>query len=117
MPRWCGPVSSRSGSSRPAPAAPPAPRPPAVGLAAAGQQRITVSGLDLLHGPTGWVVLEDNLRVPSGIGYALTNRDRGRTALPNLYRDAEAAGLVDPAESIALLRAALADAAPAGCDG
>ena len=81
------------------------------------QQRITVAGLDLLHGPDGWVVLEDNLRVPSGIGYALTNRDSGRAALPKLYAEAEAAGLVDPGESIALLRAALADAAPPACAG
>jgi uncharacterized circularly permuted ATP-grasp superfamily protein len=95
----------------------PGHRPAAVGLAAAGQQRITVSGLDLLHGPRGWVVLEDNLRVPSGIGYALTNRDSGRAALPQLYAEAEAAGLVDPGEAVALLRAALADAAPAGCTG
>jgi carboxylate-amine ligase len=92
-------------------------RPAAVGLAAPGQQRITVSGLDLLQGPDGWVVLEDNLRVPSGIGYSLTNRDSGRAALPGLYSDAEGAGLVDPAESISLLRAALADAAPPGCAG
>jgi uncharacterized circularly permuted ATP-grasp superfamily protein len=92
-------------------------RPAAVGLAATGQQRITVSGLDLLHGPDGWVVLEDNLRVPSGIGYALTNRDSGRAALPQLYADAESAGLVDPGEAVALLRAALADAAPPGCTG
>jgi uncharacterized circularly permuted ATP-grasp superfamily protein len=92
-------------------------RPDAVALAATGQQRITVSGLDLLLGPDGWVVLEDNLRVPSGIGYALTNRDSGRAALPQLYGEAEAAGLVDPAESVALLRAALADAAPPGCAG
>ncbi|MBB3676671.1 circularly permuted type 2 ATP-grasp protein [Modestobacter versicolor] len=98
-------------------AASPGLRPGAVGLAAPGQPRITVSGLDLLHGPDGWVVLEDNLRVPSGIGYALTNRDSGRAALPQLYADAEAAGLVDPGESIALLRAALADAAPPGCPG
>jgi carboxylate-amine ligase len=90
-------------------------RPAAVGLAAAGQQRITVSGLDLLHGPAGWVVLEDNLRVPSGIGYALANRDSGRAALPQLYADAEAAGLVDPEEAVALLRAALSDAAPPAC--
>ncbi|WP_138733440.1 circularly permuted type 2 ATP-grasp protein [Modestobacter excelsi] len=92
-------------------------RPDAVSSAAAGQQRITVSGMDLLLGPGGWVVLEDNLRVPSGIGYALTNRDSGRAALPQLYAEAEAAGLVDPAESVALLHAALADAAPAGCAG
>ncbi|MEU2350501.1 circularly permuted type 2 ATP-grasp protein [Modestobacter sp. NPDC049651] len=89
----------------------------AVGLAAAGQQRATVAGFDLLRGPGGWVVLEDNLRVPSGIGYALANRDSGRAALPGLYAAGEAAGLADPAEASALLRAALADAAPPGCDG
>jgi len=98
-------------------AASPGNRPAAVGFAVPGQQRITVSGLDLLHGPGGWVVLEDNLRVPSGIGYALTNRDSGRAALPQLYAGAEAGGLVDPAESVALLRAALADAAPQGVTG
>ena len=98
-------------------AASPGLRPAAVGWASPGQQRITVSGLDLLRGPDGWVVLEDNLRVPSGIGYALSNRTSGRTALPGVYADAEAAGLVDPTEAVALLRAALADAAPAGCDG
>jgi uncharacterized circularly permuted ATP-grasp superfamily protein len=38
-------------------------RPAAAGYAATGQQRITVSGMDLLLGPDGWVVLEDNLRV------------------------------------------------------
>jgi uncharacterized circularly permuted ATP-grasp superfamily protein len=92
-------------------------RPAAVGWAAAGQQRITVSGLDLLRGPDGWVVLEDNLRVPSGIGYALSNRTSGRTALPDLYAEADAAGLADPTEAIALLRAALSDAAPPGCAG
>ncbi|CCH86318.1 conserved protein of unknown function [Modestobacter italicus] len=95
----------------------PGHRPDAVGAAVPGQQRITVAGMDLLLGPDGWVVLEDNLRVPSGIGYALTNRDSGCAALPQLYAGAEAAGLVDPAESVAMLRAALADAAPAGCTG
>jgi carboxylate-amine ligase len=95
----------------------PGNRPAAVGFAAPGQQRITVAGLDLLHGPHGWVVLEDNLRVPSGIGYALANRDSGRAALPQLYGPAEAAGLVDPGEAVALLRAALADAAPPACTG
>jgi uncharacterized circularly permuted ATP-grasp superfamily protein len=95
----------------------PGHRPAAVGWADPAQQRITVSGLDLLRGPAGWVVLEDNLRVPSGIGYALSNRASGRAALPGLYADAEAAGLVDPAGAVALLRAALAEAAPPACDG
>src|SRR5207253_10718422 len=95
----------------------PGHRPAAVGLAAAGQPRITGSGLDLLHGPEGWVVLEDNLRVPSGLGYALSNRDSCRAALPQLYAGAEATGLVDPTEAVALLRAALAEAAPEACSG
>ena len=92
-------------------------RPSAVGLAGPDQCRITVAGLDLLHGPDGWVVLEDNLRVPSGIGYALANRDSGLAALPQLYAEAETDGLVDPGESVALLRAALTDAAPPRCSG
>jgi uncharacterized circularly permuted ATP-grasp superfamily protein len=95
----------------------PGHRPEAVGWADPAQQRITVSGLDLLRGPAGWVVLEDNLRVPSGIGYALSNRVSGRAALPGPYADAEAAGLVDPGGAVDLLRAALADAAPPACEG
>ncbi|MCW2697703.1 MAG: uncharacterized protein JWR62_2788 [Modestobacter sp.] len=89
----------------------------AVGLAWAGQQRITVSGLDLLRGPDGWVVLEDNLRIPSGIGYAISNRDSARWAMPQLYGDPAVAGLADPHEAVDLLRAALVDAAPPRCDG
>ncbi|MGI8756082.1 MAG: glutamate--cysteine ligase [Acidimicrobiales bacterium] len=36
--------------------------------------RSHVSGMDLVHDGTVWRVLEDNLRVPSGMGYALQNR-------------------------------------------
>jgi uncharacterized circularly permuted ATP-grasp superfamily protein len=95
----------------------PGHRPDAVGLAWPGQQRITVAGLDLLRGPEGWVVLEDNLRVPSGIGYAICNRESARAAIPQLYDTPEAAGPADPREAVDLLRAALVDAAPPGCDG
>ncbi len=98
-------------------AASPGLRPGAVGMAWVGQQRITVSGLDLLRGPDGWVVLEDNLRVPSGIGYAISNRDSARAALPQLHADPRAAGLADPHDAVGLLRAALVDAAPPRCDG
>jgi carboxylate-amine ligase len=90
-------------------------RPGAVGLAAPGQQRVTVAGLDLLHGPDGWVVLEDNLRVPSGIGYAIVNRDSSRAALPGLF--AGVGGLAEPHGAVDVLRAALADAAPPACTG
>lgn len=86
-------------------------------LAAPGQQRATVAGLDLRHGSRGWVALRDHLRTPSGIGYAISDRVSGRAALPELHAAAEAAGLVDPGEAVPLLRAALADAAPPACTG
>lgn len=90
-------------------------RPAAVSLARAGQQRAAVAGLDLLRTADGWVVLEDNLRVPSGLGYAIVNRDSARAALPGLYADRP--GLAEPTEAVDVLRAALADAAPPACDG
>ncbi len=36
--------------------------------------RAHVSGMDLVRDQDGWLVLEDNLRIPSGIGYAVQNR-------------------------------------------
>lgn len=37
--------------------------------------RAHVAGMDLIHDASGsWHVLEDNLRVPSGLGYAVANR-------------------------------------------
>ncbi|KQS68507.1 circularly permuted type 2 ATP-grasp protein [Modestobacter sp. Leaf380] len=86
----------------------------AASLAVPGQQRVTVAGLDLLHGRDGWVVLEDNLRVPSGLGYAIVNRDSSRTALPQLF---DGMSLPEPHEAVAVLHAALADAAPPACTG
>lgn len=92
-------------------------RPGAVGLAWPGQQRIAVAGLDLLQGPDGWVVLKDDLRVPSGIGYAISNRDSAAAALPGLYRAQSAAGVADPYRAVDVLRAALVEAAPPRCEG
>ncbi|MEI4273019.1 circularly permuted type 2 ATP-grasp protein [Klenkia sp. LSe6-5] len=93
----------------------PGHRPGAVPLAGPGQARATVAGLDLLRGPDGWVVLEDNLRVPSGIGFAIVNRDSTRAALPGLLADRPA--LPEPHDAVAVLRAALVDAAPPACSG
>ncbi len=90
-------------------------RPRAVSLASPGQQRVTVAGLDLVHGPGGWVVLEDNLRVPSGLGYAMVNRDSSRAALPELFVGMEA--LAEPHTAVHVLKAALCDAAPPACAG
>ncbi|SDO42117.1 Uncharacterized conserved protein, circularly permuted ATPgrasp superfamily [Klenkia soli] len=90
-------------------------RPGAVSLAGPGQARVTVAGLDLLRAADGWVVLEDNLRVPSGLGYAIVNRDSARAALPALFDGVP--GLAEPHEAVVVLRAALADAAPPACTG
>ncbi len=47
--------------------------------------RAAVSGIDLVRDSAeGWLVLEDNLRVPSGIGYAMTSRRLVRSVLPDL---------------------------------
>ncbi|MDQ6665955.1 MAG: circularly permuted type 2 ATP-grasp protein [Acidobacteriota bacterium] len=48
---------------------------------------VTVVGTDLIRGPDGrFVVLEDNLRVPSGVSYMLTGREIVKRMFPALYR-------------------------------
>ncbi|MGY1809814.1 circularly permuted type 2 ATP-grasp protein [Blastococcus sp. SYSU D00669] len=86
--------------------------PDAVGLAWAGQPRATVAGTDVLRTEDGrWVVRADNLRVPTGLGYALAERDAVRAAAPELLPG----GLADPRDAVPVLRRALADAAPPAC--
>ena len=49
---------------------------------------ITVTGTDLLRLQSGeFVVLEDNLRVPSGVSYMLTNRRVMKRTFPQLFRN------------------------------
>jgi carboxylate-amine ligase len=72
-----------------------------------------VLGFDLLHTPSEqWVVLEDNLRVPSGLGYAVANRRTAAAALPMLH---PWPGLLTPESVGADLLAALSAAAPPRC--
>jgi uncharacterized circularly permuted ATP-grasp superfamily protein len=48
--------------------------------------RIHVAGVDLIRTPEGDVrVLEDNVRVPSGVSYVMTNRSAMVTALPDAF--------------------------------
>jgi uncharacterized circularly permuted ATP-grasp superfamily protein len=48
---------------------------------------VTVAGSDLIRTPDGsFVVLEDNLRVPSGVSYMLTSRRVMKQIFPTLYR-------------------------------
>jgi uncharacterized circularly permuted ATP-grasp superfamily protein len=74
--------------------------------------RVHVSGIDLVRDNTGeFRVLEDNVRVPSGVSYVMTNRRAISTALPETiaeHRIRPVAGY--PRRLLAALRAA----APAG---
>lgn len=90
-------------------------QPAASSLVPGGTPRATVYGLDLLTDQHGrWVVLEDNLQVPSGLGYALANRRSAAAAFPELHR--EAGSLQSPDSTGRLLHRALMDAAPPRCE-
>lgn len=91
--------------------------PPAgqVGSAGAEPAPAVVAGMDLLRTGDGrWLVLEDNLRVPSGLGYSVLVREVASTAVPTLRPTVDVA---DPSSAIALLAAALRACAPAGAAG
>jgi uncharacterized circularly permuted ATP-grasp superfamily protein len=56
------------------------------GIQPANGVRIHVAGVDLIRTPAGDVrVLEDNVRVPSGVSYVMTNRSAMITALPDAF--------------------------------
>jgi len=87
--------------------------PAARDLAPGGRPRAVVLGFDLLHSPSGqWVVLEDNLRVPSGLGYAVANRRTAAAALPMLH---PWPGLRSPESLGTAMLSALAQSAPPNC--
>jgi glutamate---cysteine ligase / carboxylate-amine ligase len=77
--------------------------------------RAQVAGVDLVRdGGGNWYVLEDNLRVPSGIAYAMQNRRLTESVLPELPRPD---GLLSVEETPRLLLRALREAAgPAAGD-
>jgi carboxylate-amine ligase len=86
----------------------------AVGMAWPGQPRVTLAATDLVRTSAGWVVVGDDLRTPSGLGFALAARNDLRAAVPSLFDDAS--GLVDPSDAVPVLRLALEAAAPPTCD-
>jgi uncharacterized circularly permuted ATP-grasp superfamily protein len=73
---------------------------------------VTVVGTDLIRTPEGnFVVLEDNLRVPSGVSYMLTSRRVMKHIFPTLFRKCR----VRPIEQYSqLLLSALKSLAPEG---
>jgi uncharacterized circularly permuted ATP-grasp superfamily protein len=76
--------------------------------------RIHVSGIDLIRDAAGdFRVLEDNVRVPSGVSYVMTNRRAMSAALPEVFQHHR----IRPVSSYPRrLLAALRAAAPAGAD-
>ena len=49
---------------------------------------VSICGTDLVRLPDGsFAVLEDNLRVPSGVSYMLANRKVLKRVFPTLFRD------------------------------
>jgi len=72
---------------------------------------VALCGTDLVRTHDGFLVLEDNLRVPSGVSYMLANRRALKTGFRNLFRDHRVRGIEHYGR---LLRQTLAELAPAG---
>ncbi|HEY2734918.1 MAG TPA: carboxylate--amine ligase/circularly permuted type 2 ATP-grasp protein, partial [Polyangiales bacterium] len=63
--------------------------------------RAHIAGMDLVRDGNGvWSVLEDNLRVPSGLGYAVQNRRLSDHVWPDLTRPANLLGVDDLAPQL-----------------
>lgn len=84
------------------------------GMAPPNGARIQVAGVDLVRDGQGrFCVLEDNVRVPSGVSYVMTNRRAMASALPEVFAEHQIRPVSDyPRRLLQALRAA----APAGVD-
>ncbi|MFT4009376.1 MAG: circularly permuted type 2 ATP-grasp protein [Nocardioidaceae bacterium] len=82
------------------------------GFAPPNGVRVQVAGIDLIRDEDGdFRVLEDNVRVPSGVSYVITNRRAMTNAMPEAFGDFS----VEPVSAYpGRLLAALRAAAPAG---
>lgn len=77
-------------------------------VVAANQVRIQVAGIDLIKDEAGvWRVLEDNVRVPSGVSYVISNRRVMAQTLPELFVSMRVTPVGDyPFQLLKALRAA-----------
>lgn len=91
------------------------------GLTPANGVRVHVSGIDLVRDGDGrFRVLEDNVRIPSGVSYVMTNRRALTSALPEVFADHRIRPVRSyPARLLAALRASARRAAcrtrPSSC--
>ncbi len=75
VPRWL--VTSSDGFRR-----------EGVNVAVPNGARCLVAGIDLVRGDDGkWLVLEDNIRNPSGVSYLIENRATMTRVMPGLFRN------------------------------
>jgi uncharacterized circularly permuted ATP-grasp superfamily protein len=82
------------------------------GIEPANGVRVHVAGVDLIRDGNGdFRVLEDNVRVPSGVSYVMTNRRALSAALPEVFADHRIRPVSQYSQA---LLAALRKAAPAG---
>ncbi len=79
--------------------------------------RVHVSGVDLIRDEDGaFRVLEDNLRIPSGVSYVIENRRVMTQTLPSLFAEARVRPVdAYPARLLAALRAAAPDGVTDPC--
>jgi uncharacterized circularly permuted ATP-grasp superfamily protein len=86
----------------------------AAGIRPASGVRVHLAGIDLVRGADGVMrVLEDNLRVPSGISYVVENREALTRVFPGLFLEQQ----VQPvAAYVGTLLDSLRAAAPAGVE-
>jgi uncharacterized circularly permuted ATP-grasp superfamily protein len=82
------------------------------GIDPAGGVRVQIAGIDLIQDPEGnFLVLEDNLRTPSGVSYVLENRAVMKRTFPKIFEEAH----VRPVDDYALrLAQALGGLGPHG---
>ena len=73
---------------------------------------VAVCGTDLVRTLDGFLVLEDNLRVPSGVSYMIANRKVVKTSLRRLYRSCRVREVEHYGQ---VLLQTLRDLAPEGC--
>jgi uncharacterized circularly permuted ATP-grasp superfamily protein len=80
----------------------------AAGIEPANGVRVHVAGIDLIRDEKGkFRVLEDNVRIPSGVSYVLENRRATMQALPELFAEVRARTVTDyPTQLLRALRAA-----------
>jgi uncharacterized circularly permuted ATP-grasp superfamily protein len=88
---------------------------PMIGVRPPGGVYIHIAGIDLIRDASGaFLVLEDNLRTPSGVSYVLENRDMMKKIFPSVFRECTVA----PVEMYpTVLREAMAAVAPRGGGG